>query len=106
LVVVISPCDVRACAAPATTAPMLAALNPNIGLVVRGPSPGGLRAEEVAEIAGLPLLVSMKSDPRLAEQLEHGGLRLGRRSALAAGGRPGPGGAAGGPAPPAQSRPA
>ena len=87
LVVVISPCDVRACAATATMAPMLAGLNPNIGLVVRGPSPGGLRAEEVAEIAGLPLLASMKPDPRLAEQLEHGGLRLGRRSALAAGAR-------------------
>jgi secretion/DNA translocation related CpaE-like protein len=87
LVVVISPCDVRACAATATMAPMLAGLNPNIGLVVRGPSPGGLRAEEVAEIAGLPLLVSMKPDPRLAEQLEQGGLRLGRRSALAAAAR-------------------
>jgi secretion/DNA translocation related CpaE-like protein len=87
LVVVISPCDVRACAATATMAPMLAGLNPNIGLVVRGPSPGGLRAEEVAEIAGLPLLASMKPDPRLAEQLEHGGLRLGRRSALASGAR-------------------
>ena len=83
LVVVISPCDVRACAATATMAPMLAGLNPNIGLVVRGPSPGGLRAEEVAEIAGLPLLVSMKPDPRLARQLEQGGLRSGRRSALA-----------------------
>ncbi len=62
LVVVISPCDVRACAATATMAPMLTGFNPNIGLVVRGPSPGGLRAEEVAEIAGLPLLVSMKPD--------------------------------------------
>ena len=87
LIVVVCPCDVRACAATATMVPMLAGLNPNIGLVVRGPSPGGLRAEEVAEIAGLPLLVSMKPDPRLAEQLEHGGLRLGRRSALAAGAR-------------------
>jgi secretion/DNA translocation related CpaE-like protein len=87
LVVVISPCDVRACAATATMTPMLAGLNPNIGLVVRGPSPGGLRAEEVAQIAHLPLLVSMKPDPRLAEQLEHDGLRLGRRSALAAAAR-------------------
>jgi hypothetical protein len=68
-------------------APVLAGINPNIGLVVRGPSPGGLRADEVAEIAGLPLLASMKPDPRLVEQLEHGGLRLGRRSALAAAAR-------------------
>ena len=28
---------------------MLGDINPNVGLVVRGPSPGGLRAAEVAE---------------------------------------------------------
>jgi secretion/DNA translocation related CpaE-like protein len=87
LVVVVSPCDVRACAATATIATVLTAINPNVGLVVRGPSPGGLRAEEVAAIAGVPLLASMKPYPRLAEQLEHGGLRFGRRSALAAAAR-------------------
>jgi secretion/DNA translocation related CpaE-like protein len=87
LVVLVSPCDVRACAATATVAGVLTGINPNVGLVVRGPSPGGLRAEEVAEIAGLPLLASMRPYPRLAEQLEHGGLRFGRRSALAAAAR-------------------
>jgi secretion/DNA translocation related CpaE-like protein len=83
LVVVVSRCDVRACAATAAIAPVLAAINPNLGLVVRGPSPGGLRAAEVADITGLPLLASMKAEPQLAERLERGGLRLGRRSALA-----------------------
>ena len=87
LVVVVTPCDVRACAATATIVPVLAGINPNIGLVVRGPSPGGLRAEEVAAIAAVPLVASMKPDPGLSEQLEHGGLRLGRRSALAAAAR-------------------
>jgi secretion/DNA translocation related CpaE-like protein len=87
LVVVVSQCNVRACAATATIAPVLAGINPNVGLVVRGPSPGGLRADEVAGIAAMPLLASMKPDPRLAEQLEHGGLRLRRRSALAAAAR-------------------
>jgi secretion/DNA translocation related CpaE-like protein len=87
LVVLVSPCDVLACAATATVAGVLTGINPNVGLVVRGPSPGGLRAEEVAEIAGLPLLASMRPYPRLAEQLEHGGLRFGRRSALAAAAR-------------------
>jgi secretion/DNA translocation related CpaE-like protein len=87
LVVVVSPCDVRACAATATIVPVLTAINPNVGLVVRGPSPGGLRAAEVAAIAAAPLLASMKPDPQLAEQLEHGGLRLRRRSALAAAAR-------------------
>jgi secretion/DNA translocation related CpaE-like protein len=87
LVVVVSPCDVRACAATATVTSVLTGVNPNVGLVVRGPSPGGLRAEEVAAIAAVPLLASMKPQPRLAEQLEHGGLRFGRRSALAAAAR-------------------
>ena len=87
LVVVVSPCDVRACAATATIAAVLSAINPHLGLVVRGPSPGGLRAAEVADIAGLPLLASMRAQPRLAEQLEHGGLRLRTRSPLAAAAR-------------------
>ena len=61
LVVLVSRCDVRACAATATIAPVLATINPNLGLVVRGPSPGGLRAAEVADVAGLPLLASDES---------------------------------------------
>ena len=87
LVVLVSRCDVRACAATTTIAPVLAALNPNLGLVVRGPSPGGLRATEVAEIAGVPLLASMRAEPQIAERLERGGIRLGRRSALASAAR-------------------
>ncbi len=87
LVVAVSPCDVRACAATAAMTPVLATINPNLGLVVRGPSPGGLRAAEVADITGLPLLASMRAQPQLAEQLQHGGLRLGRRSALTAAAR-------------------
>lgn len=87
LVVLVSRCDVRACAATATIAPVLAAINPNLGVVVRGPAPGGLRAAEVAEVAGVPLLASMRAEPHLADRLEHGGLRLGRRSALAAAAR-------------------
>jgi secretion/DNA translocation related CpaE-like protein len=83
LVVMVSRCDVRACAATAAMAPVLAAINPSLGLVVRGPSPGGLRAAEVADVTGLPLLASMKAQPQLAERLERGGLRLGRRSPLA-----------------------
>lgn len=83
LVVVVSRCDVRACAAAGALAPVLASVNPNVGLVVRGPSPGGLRAAEIADIAGLPLLAAIRAQPRLAEQAERGGLRLGRRSALA-----------------------
>ncbi|WP_163756830.1 septum site-determining protein Ssd [Mycobacterium botniense] len=87
LLVIVSPCDVRACAATATVAAVFSAINPAVGLVVRGPSPGGLRAAEIADIAGVPLLASMKAQPHLAAQLEHGGLRLSRRSPLAAAAR-------------------
>ncbi|MGH3563789.1 MAG: septum site-determining protein Ssd, partial [Mycobacterium sp.] len=83
----VSPCDVRACAASTALAPRLHIANPNVGLVVRGPSPGGLRAAEIADITGLPLLASMRAEPRLTAQLEQGGLRLRRRSALAAAAR-------------------
>ena len=83
LVVVVSRCDVRACAATGALAPVLASINPNVGLVVRGPSPGGLRAAEIAEITEVPLLAAIRAQPQLAEQVECGGLRLGRRSALA-----------------------
>jgi secretion/DNA translocation related CpaE-like protein len=87
LVVAITTCDVRAVASAAAMAPVLRALNQNIGLVVRGPSPGGLRAREVADVTRLPLVAAMRPEPMLAERLERDGLRLGRRSALSAAAR-------------------
>ncbi|WP_156686454.1 septum site-determining protein Ssd [Mycobacterium sp. Marseille-P9652] len=82
LVVVLTRCDVRACAATGALAPVLAAINPSVGLVVRGPSPGGLRASEVADITGVPLLASVRALPQLAERVERRGLRLRRPSPL------------------------
>jgi secretion/DNA translocation related CpaE-like protein len=83
LVVLLVPADVRSCAASAATGQWLAACNPNVGLVVRGPSPGGLRPGDVAQIVGLPSLAAMRAQPGVATMLEHGGLRLRRRSPLA-----------------------
>ncbi|MCV7108968.1 septum site-determining protein Ssd, partial [Mycolicibacterium chitae] len=76
LVTLICPGDVRSCAAAATIAPTLSAVNPNVGLVVRGPAPGGLRAADVADVVGLPLLAAMRPEPMIGERLERGGLRL------------------------------
>lgn len=87
LVVLITTCDVRAVAATATLAPALRAVNPNLGLVVRGPSPGGLRAQDAVDITGTPLLAAMRPEPLLAERLERGRLRMRRRSPLAAAAR-------------------
>jgi len=83
LVVVITSCDVRAVAATGAVAGVIRAVNPNLGLVVRGPAPGGLRAAEVVDVTAVPLLAAMRPEPMLAVQLEQGGLRLRRRSPLA-----------------------
>lgn len=82
LVVVVTPADVRSCAATAVTARWISAQNPNAGVVVRGPAPGGLRSSDVAESVGLPLLAAMRPQPRIAQTLERGGLQIRRRSPL------------------------
>lgn len=87
LVVLLTPADVRSCAAAAATGQWLAATNPNVGLVVRGPSPGGLRSEDVAHIVGLPALATMRAQPGVATMLERGGLSVRRRSPLASAAR-------------------
>jgi secretion/DNA translocation related CpaE-like protein len=87
LVVLLTPADVRSCAAAAATGQWLTASNPNVGLVIRGPSPGGLRPEDVAQIVGLPSLAAMRPQPGVATMLERGGLSLRRRSPLASAAR-------------------
>ena len=83
LVAVVTSCDVRGIAATSALAGVLRTVNANIGIVVRGPAPGGLRAPEVARAAGLPLLAAMRPEPGLDRQLETGGWRMRRRSPLA-----------------------
>jgi secretion/DNA translocation related CpaE-like protein len=87
LVVVMAPADVRSCAAAEVVARWVSTVNPNAGVVVRGPAPGGLRSSDVAEIVGLPLLAAMRPVTGVSETLERGGLRLRRRSPLAAAAR-------------------
>lgn len=82
LVVLVVPAELRACAAAESMTATVAAHNPNQGLVVRGPAPGGLRDTDVARTLDLPLLASMRPQPRLAQGLERHGLRLRRRSPL------------------------
>ncbi len=84
LVVVVAPAELRSCAATRVVADWVTAVNPNVGLVVRGPAPGGLRAAEMATILGLPLLAAMRAESNLDGALERGGLgrNLRRRSPL------------------------
>ncbi|MBJ7339532.1 septum site-determining protein Ssd [Mycolicibacterium sp.] len=87
LVVLVTPADTRSSAAAAAMAQWLAEINPNVGLVVRGPAPGGLRSTDVARITGMPLLAAMRPQPGLAAELEHDGMRPRRRSPLTSGAR-------------------
>ena len=41
-------------------------------LAVRGPSPGGVTAEEIARALDVPLLVAMRPEPGLARTVEAG----------------------------------
>ncbi|OZC84670.1 hypothetical protein CH254_19850 [Rhodococcus sp. 06-412-2C] len=84
LVVLVLPAELRAVTSAEAIAAHVADRNANVGLVVRGPAPGGLRADDIAVALDLPLLTSMRAEPGLAERLERGGLVLGRRSPLAA----------------------
>ena len=84
LVVVVTCCDVRAIAAAAAVAGVVRTMSRNVGLAVRGPSPGGLSAKEAVEAVGAPLLAAYRPDPLLPRRLERGGLHVHRRSALAA----------------------
>lgn len=83
LVVVAVPAEVRACVAAALVTTAIQVANPNIGVVVRGPAPSGLRPAEVAAIVGAPLIAAMRPEPNLGNRLDTGGLRLSARSPLA-----------------------
>ena len=87
LVVVITTCDVRAITAAAAVTGAVRVMNRNVGLVVRGPAPGGLSPREAVEVVAAPLLASLRPEPMLSRRLEHGGLRLRRRSPLSAAAR-------------------
>lgn len=84
LVVLITPADVRGCWAAERTCTRLRGFDVEAGLVVRGPSPCGLGAREVAELLGLPLLAQMRAETGLANELEFGlSLSSDRRRPLA-----------------------
>ncbi len=83
LAVLITPADVRGCWAAERICARLRGFDVQVGLVIRGPAPGGLGAGEVADLLGLPLLAQMRAEPGLAHELEFGlSLSTGRRRPL------------------------
>lgn len=87
LTVLVVPAEVRATAAAAQVAARLQSHGTELHLVVRGPSPGGLRAKEMAGWIGVPLLTQMRPEPGLADALERGRFPHNRKGPLAAAAR-------------------
>jgi len=69
-VLAVASCDVQATAGAQALGRALAGLDAR--LVVRGPAPGGLRPDQVAEVSGLPLLHAMPAERSLSAGLERG----------------------------------
>ena len=72
MTVMVVPADVRSCAAARGLASALRSRTDNVQLVVRGPSPGGLTADDVAGIVRLPLLAAMRPQSALPKSLDAG----------------------------------
>lgn len=77
------PAELRATAAADRVAATLRADTEDLRLVVRGPAPGGLSGEVIADTLGLPLAGFVMNDRRLPVALEQGDLvRVSRRGPL------------------------
>lgn len=72
LVVLVTTADIRGSFAAARVAHRLIGLGAIPELVVRGPSPGGIGAEDIAGALGLQVLARMRPQPFLARDLEGG----------------------------------
>lgn len=72
LTVLVVPADVRACLTARRLVPAITETAGRCGVVVRGPSPGGLSAREVADILDLPLWATVRASPAVARDAERG----------------------------------
>lgn len=72
LLVVVVPAEVRACAAAAALLDEWGATVADVRLLVRGPAPAGLTAEDVAAAVGIPSFAEVRPEPGLAAALDRG----------------------------------
>ena len=72
LIVLITPADVRGCCAAQRQTEKLRAAGSPMGLVVRGPSPGGLGGDDLAAVLGVPLIGTLRPQSRISADLEAG----------------------------------
>ncbi|WP_433299914.1 septum site-determining protein Ssd [Actinoplanes sp. CA-030573] len=70
--VLIVPAEVRAVAAAAQVVQAVRAHRDDLELVVRGPAPGSLKADQIAKVLHLPLAGLLRPEPALCEAIELG----------------------------------
>jgi secretion/DNA translocation related CpaE-like protein len=66
------PAEVRAVAAASRVLAGVRELAPRVGLVVRGPGPGGLDAVQISESLGVPAWAQMRADKGVGRALDEG----------------------------------
>ncbi|MBB5956723.1 secretion/DNA translocation related CpaE-like protein [Saccharothrix tamanrassetensis] len=72
LAVLVVPARLRACAAAKRVADQVTDRGITVHAVVRGPSPSGINAGQVAKAVGIPLLTTMRPQRHLATALDQG----------------------------------
>ncbi|MBB3663277.1 secretion/DNA translocation related CpaE-like protein [Prauserella sediminis] len=82
LVVVVVPAELRACVAASRVLERLGDVRSRVRVLVRGPSPDGLSARDVAGSVGVPLLGWLPADRRIAKTVERGSFNPRRRGPL------------------------
>jgi Flp pilus assembly CpaE family ATPase len=71
VVVLLTTSDIRGSYSAGRVARRLTELGALPELVVRGPSPGGIGAEDIGDALGLPVVARMRPQPSLARDLEN-----------------------------------
>lgn len=71
-VYLVVPAEIRAAAAAARVAALTRQHCGDVALIVRGPTPGRLRARDIAGSLHLPLAGTLRPEPALSRSLEHG----------------------------------
>jgi secretion/DNA translocation related CpaE-like protein len=72
LTVVVVPSDVQGCFGAARLLSRLAEFDPTVGLVVRGPSPGGIGPDDVTAALAADVVARMRPEPGLERRIESG----------------------------------
>ncbi|MDQ7908360.1 CpaE-like family protein [Phytohabitans sp. ZYX-F-186] len=71
-VFLVVPAEIRAAAAAARIAALTRLHCADVALIVRGPTPGRLRARDIADSLHMPLAGTLRPEPALSRSLEHG----------------------------------